>query len=42
MRLFRIVYISDDTNTMRLNCTNADCGMIDEGIRRLGELLREI
>ena len=31
-----------DTNTMRLNFTNADCSMIDEGIRRLGELLREI
>ena len=29
-----------DTNTMRLNFTNADCSMIDEGIRRLGELLR--
>ena len=25
-----------NTNTMRLNYTNADCGMIDEGIRRLG------
>ena len=31
-----------NTNTMRLNYTNADCRMIDEGIRRLGELLREI
>lgn len=30
------------TNTMRLNYTNADCRMIDEGIRRLGELLREL
>lgn len=31
-----------NTNTMRLNYTNADCRMIDEGIRRLGELLNEI
>ena len=31
-----------NTNTIRLNYTNADCRMIDEGIRRLGELLREI
>lgn len=28
-----------DVNTMRLNFTNADCGTIEEGIRRLGELL---
>lgn len=34
-------YINEkDTNTMRLNFTNADCGMIEEGIRRLGDLLR--
>lgn len=31
-----------NTNTMRLNYTNADRRMIDEGIRRLGELLNEI
>lgn len=36
-------YINEkDTNTMRLNYTNADCQTIDEGIRRLGELLREL
>lgn len=29
-------------NTMRLNYTNADCGTIEEGIRRLGGLLREL
>lgn len=29
-----------DANTMRLNYTNADCGTIEEGIRRLGELLQ--
>ncbi len=28
-----------DTNTMRLNYTNADCGTIREGIRRLGECI---
>lgn len=34
-------YINEkDTNTMRLNFTNADCGMIEEGVRRLGDLLR--
>lgn len=26
-------------NTMRLNFTNADCAAIEEGIRRLGDLL---
>ncbi len=31
-----------DTNTMRLNFTNADCSMIDEGSAGWGELLREI
>lgn len=31
-----------NANTMRLNYTNADCGTIDEGIRRLGELLKEL
>lgn len=31
-----------DTNTMRLNYTNADCRTIEEGIRRLGELLKEL
>lgn len=30
-----------NANTMRLNYTNADCGTIDEGIRRLGGLLKE-
>ena len=30
------------TNTMRLNYTNADCRMIDEGVRRLGELFGEL
>lgn len=29
-----------NANTMRLNYTNADCATIEEGIRRLGELLR--
>lgn len=31
-----------DANTMRLNYTNADCGTITEGIRRLGALLSEL
>lgn len=31
-----------DTNTMRLNYTNADCETIEEGIRRLGELLKAL
>lgn len=30
-----------NANTMRLNFTNADCGTIEEGIRRLGELLQD-
>lgn len=35
-------YIGEqNTNTMRLNYTNADCAMIDEGIKRLGELLKD-
>lgn len=29
-------------NTMRLNYTNADCETIEEGIRRLGDLLKEL
>lgn len=29
-------------NTMRLNYTNADCDTIEEGIRRLGDLLKEL
>lgn len=33
---------ADNINTMRLNYTNADCETIDEGIRRLGELLKEL
>lgn len=33
---------ADSVNTMRLNYTNADCETIDEGIRRLGELLKEM
>lgn len=33
---------ADNVNTMRLNYTNADCETIDEGIRRLGELLKEL
>lgn len=28
-----------DVNTMRLNYTNADCTIIEEGVRRLGEVL---
>lgn len=33
-------YVNDkNANTMRLNYTNADCGTIEEGIRRLGDLL---
>lgn len=32
---------TEHVNTMRLNFTNADCGTIEEGIRRLGALLRE-
>lgn len=31
-----------NANTMRLNYTNADSETIDEGIRRLGELLKEL
>lgn len=31
----------ENVNTMRLNFTNADCGTIEEGIRRLGELLQD-
>lgn len=31
-----------NTNTMRLNYTNADCNSIEEGIRRLGDLLKEL
>lgn len=31
-----------DVNTLRLNYTNADCETIEEGIRRLGELLSEL
>ena len=35
-------YIDEENvGTMRLNYTNADCGTIEEGIRRLGELLRD-
>lgn len=30
-----------DVNTMRLNYTNADCETIEEGIKRLGTLLKE-
>ena len=30
-----------DAPTMRLNFTNADAPTIEEGVRRLGELLRE-
>ncbi|MBD5457582.1 MAG: PLP-dependent aminotransferase family protein, partial [Lachnospiraceae bacterium] len=30
----------ENANSMRLNFTNADCGTIEEGIRRLGELLQ--
>lgn len=33
-------YVNDkNANTMRLNYTNADCGTIEEGIRRLGDML---
>lgn len=31
-----------NVNTMRLNYTNADCETIEEGIRRLGELLKKL
>lgn len=31
-----------NTNTLRLNYTNADCGTIEEGIRRLGDLLQNL
>lgn len=31
-----------NANTMRLNYTNADCETIAEGIRRLGDLLKEL
>ena len=31
-----------DTNTMRLNYTNADSETIDEGIHRLGDLLKDM
>lgn len=33
---------TQNVNAMRLNYTNADCDTIREGIRRLGELLREL
>ena len=32
----------ENVNTMRLNYTNADCQTIEEGIRRLGELLKDL
>lgn len=32
----------ENTNTMRLNYTNADCETIAEGIHRLGDLLKEL
>lgn len=32
----------ENANTMRLNYTNADCKTIREGIRRLGDLLKEL
>lgn len=32
----------EKVNTMRLNYTNADCETIDEGIRRLGDLLKQL
>lgn len=32
----------ENSNTMRLNYTNADCETIKEGIRRLGDLLKEV
>lgn len=32
----------ENANTMRLNYTNADCEIIEEGIRRLGDLLKEL
>ena len=32
----------ENANTMRLNYTNADCETIEEGIHRLGELLKEL
>ncbi|MDE7202248.1 MAG: PLP-dependent aminotransferase family protein [Lachnospiraceae bacterium] len=32
----------ENVNTMRLNYTNADCETIEEGIHRLGDLLKEL
>lgn len=32
----------ENSNTMRLNYTNADCETIEEGIHRLGDLLKEL
>lgn len=32
----------ENANTMRLNYTNADCETIEEGIHRLGDLLKEL
>lgn len=32
----------ENANTMRLNYTNADCATIEEGIHRLGDLLKEL
>ncbi|MBP3925220.1 PLP-dependent aminotransferase family protein [bacterium] len=45
----RVVYVPGDpfyinvkdANSMRLNYTNADCETIDEGIKRLGNLLKD-
>ena len=31
-----------DANTLRLNFTNVDCDTIEEGIRRIGDLLKEM
>ncbi len=33
---------TENVNTMRLNYTNADCQTIEEGIRRLGALLKDL
>ena len=33
---------TENVNTMRLNYTNADCETIEEGIRRLGGLLKQL
>lgn len=40
--MFLWVTLPKGVSAMRLNYTNADCETIDEGIRRLGDLLKEL